>query len=308
MRGSSPLPSPVPLLTHWPSDAPILTLAALLNWTWALIGFALGVLAAASGAGWLIRRHVREIRQTERRLRAAERLAEIGKLTGGLAHEIKNPLSTIGLNAQLLAESIRDLSIADDEKGRLTRRVESLRREVDRLKGILSDFLEFAGEMRLDPQPADINTHVEELADFYLPQAERAGVKLRTDLAQGPLTVLIDAPHIKQALLNLMLNAVQAMERVPRDDARARELILKTAPSAHDGMVEVHVIDTGPGIDPTTRDRIFDPYFTTRGGGTGLGLPMTRRIVESLGGRVDVFSEVGKGSDFTIALPRARPS
>ncbi len=273
----------------------------------ALIGLAVGMFIASMTAATLIRRHVRRIRQTEQRLRAAERMAEIGKLTGGLAHEIKNPLSTVGLNAQLLAEGINELPIPPEDRSRLTRRVDSLRREVERLKGILTDFLEFAGEMRLEPKPADLNALVEELADFYLPQAERAGVKLRTDLAPGSLMAMLDGPHVKQAVLNLMLNGVQAIERMGPSDGRPREIILKTiAPSrTGDGMVHLHVIDTGPGIDQATLARIFDPYFTTRSGGTGLGLPMTRRIVESLGGRVEVVSEPGKGSDFTIALPKA---
>jgi signal transduction histidine kinase len=273
-----------------------------------LIGFAAGMLMASLTAAWLIRRHVRKIKDIERRLRAAERLAEIGKLTGGLAHEIKNPLSTIGLNAQLLAEGINELPIAAEERSRLTHRVDSLRREVDRLKGILTDFLEFAGEMRLEPAPVDINALVDELADFYLPQAERAGVKLRTDLAAGSMIAMIDGPHVKQAVLNLMLNAVQAIERMGQDaPARPREIILKTTPASRssDGLIRLHVIDTGPGLDTETLARIFDPYFTTRSGGTGLGLPMTRRIIESLGGRVEVVSEPGKGSDFILALPRA---
>ena len=274
----------------------------------ALIGLAVGMLVASLTAASLIRRHVRRIRQTEQRLRTAERMAEIGKLTGGLAHEIKNPLSTVGLNAQLLAEGINELPIPPEDRARLTRRVDSLRREVDRLKGILTDFLEFAGEMRLEARPSDLNALVEELADFYLPQAERAGVKLRTDLAQGSMMAMLDVPHVKQAVLNLMLNAVQAIERRGADStSRPREIILKTiAPSrTDDGMVHLHVIDTGPGIDPATLERIFDPYFTTRSGGTGLGLPMTRRIIESLDGRVEVVSEPGKGSDFVIALPKA---
>lgn len=273
-----------------------------------LIGLAIGMLIASLTSAWLIRRHVRKIKQTEHRLRAAERLAEIGKLTGGLAHEIKNPLSTVGLNAQLLAEGINELPIAPEDRSRLTRRVDSLRREIDRLKGILTDFLEFAGEMRLEPARGDLNALVEELADFYLPQAERAGVKLRTDLAPGPMMAMIDAPHVKQAVLNLMLNAVQAIDRMgPSESGRPREIILKTTPASRspDGLIRLHVIDTGPGIDPQTLARIFDPYFTTRSGGTGLGLPMTRRIIESLGGRVEVLSEPGKGSDFIIALPRA---
>jgi signal transduction histidine kinase len=278
-----------------------------------LLGFAIGALAAVGAALLVIRGHVRRVRAAERRARAVERMAEIGAMTGGLAHEIKNPLSTIGLNAQLLAEGIEELPIAAEEKGRLSRRVGTLRREVDRLRGILTDFLRYAGDLRLDARPADVNTVVEELVDFFLPQAERQGVRLRADLSPGPLTAMIDVGQIKQAALNLMLNAVQAMSEEQASGgqgkgAPARELILRTAREAgpvRDPHVAVHVIDTGPGIPNETIGRVFEPYYTTKSGGTGLGLPTARRIVEAHGGTIDVHSEPGRGTDFTIMLPAA---
>src|SRR5437870_4226147 len=127
------------------------------------LGFAAGTLVAGVLAAWGLRRHVRKVRSAERRARAAERLAELGSMTGGLAHEIKNPLSTIGLNAQLLGEAIDELEIDPETKGRVTRRIASLRREVERLRGILTDFLEYAGDVRLDVREADLNALVEEL-------------------------------------------------------------------------------------------------------------------------------------------------
>lgn len=275
-----------------------------------LVGFAIGVLAAVGAAWWVIRRHGRRVRAAERRARAAERMAEIGAMTGGLAHEIKNPLSTIGLNAQLLAEGIEELPIPVEDRGRLSRRVGTLRREIDRLRGILTDFLQYAGNIRLDPKPADLNTVVEELVDFFLPQAEKQGVRLRADLAPGPLSAALDVPQIKQAALNLMLNGVQALgEAAPLPDgapARARELILRTAREAGPDKrphVALHVIDTGPGMAPEVLSRVFEPYYTTKSGGTGLGLPTARRIVEAHGGTIDVRSDLGKGTDFVIALP-----
>ncbi|MFM9996173.1 MAG: two-component system sensor histidine kinase NtrB [Phycisphaerales bacterium] len=286
-----------------------------------LLGFALGALAALGSAWWVIRRHVRRVRAAERRARAAERMAEIGAMTGGLAHEIKNPLSTIGLNAQLLAEGVDELAIAPEDRGRLSRRVAALRREVDRLRGILTDFLQFAGHIRLDPKPADLNAVVEELVDFFLPQAEKQGVRLRPDLSPGPLVAPLDAPQFKQAVLNLMLNAVQAMSEpaaapadapgaAARSDAapRAKELILRTTPGAGpDGRpaAVLHVIDTGSGIPPETLARLFEPYFTTKSGGTGLGLPTARRLVEAHGGTIDVRSEPGRGTDFVVTVPMA---
>jgi signal transduction histidine kinase len=283
-------------------------------WLGMSVGTVLAAIVAAVVARDQIRKQTARARDAEGRARNAQRLAEIGAMTGGLAHEIKNPLSTIGLNAQLLAEGIADLPVDEHDKGRLVRRIDSLRREVERLRDTLADFLKFAGNVRLDPRPVDVNAIVEELADFYMPQAAHRGVSLRTDLAPGPLTASLDGPHFKQALLNLMINATQAME-----DARGgtgaepsgppRELLLKTSrttpgrKSIEAPTVDIHVIDTGPGIAPETLARIFTPYFTTKSGGSGLGLPTAQRLIEEHGGRIQVFSEPGKGSDFVIRVP-----
>lgn len=275
-------------------------------------GFAVGAVATALVWRWIVRRSLARAQVAERRARSAERLAEVGAMTGGLAHEIKNPLSTIGLNAQLLQESIEELPIDADERGRLGRRLGTLRREVERLRGILADFLEFAGELRLERRPTNVQALVEELADFFHPQAAQQGVRLRVDPGEdGSLGAQIDGPHVKQALLNLMLNAVQAMAGAGGSD-RPRELILRVRPRLDpDGarMVALHVIDTGPGIAQEMLAGIFKPYYTTKAGGTGLGLPTARRIAEAHGGRVEVHTEIGKGSDFAVILPAtAQPS
>jgi signal transduction histidine kinase len=277
-----------------------------------VLGVALASVALIPAAHARARSQARRERDAVRRALAAERLAEIGAMTGGLAHEIKNPLSTIGLNAQLLAEAIRETPIsgddADQQGARLVKRTETLRREADRLRDILEDFLRFAGELCLDRRRTDINAVVDELVDFYLPQAEHHGVRLRAETAPGPLPASIDAPHLKQAVLNLMLNATQAMEAPQGAAADAgaggpRELILRTA-GGRDG-IELHVIDTGPGIPEEKLARIFAPYFTTKAGGSGLGLPTARRIVEAHDGSIEVMTEPGRGTDFVIHLPPA---
>lgn len=262
------------------------------------------MLLASVAARWMIVRHLRKVRAAERRARAAERMAEIGAMTGGLAHEIKNPLSTIGLNAQLLGEAIAELPVADDEKGRLTRRISSLRREVERLRGILTDFLRYAGDLKIERVPTDMNEVVRELIDFFLPQAESQGVRLRESIDSNRLMSEVDVPHLKQALLNLMLNAVQAMSG--EQTSGTKELILRTEATLdaeRKPESRIHVIDTGPGIASDRIDRIFQPYFTTKAGGSGLGLPTARRLVEAHGGRLEVHTEQGKGTDFTIVLP-----
>ncbi len=179
------------------------------------------------------------------------------------------------------------------------RRVGALRGETDRLRGILEDFLEYAGELHLDRRPTDLNELIEQLGDFFHVQAQTSGVQIRLDPSPTPLTMNIDANHIKQALLNLMINAVNAMK--DHTDG-GNELILRVVPHS-DGSVWVHVTDTGPGIPEEDQERIFHPYFTTRASGTGLGLPTARRIVEAHGGALEIHSEPGKGSDFAIVLP-----
>lgn len=271
---------------------------------WFLLGIFVGAAAALLGAGWWVRRSWMRERRAERRAAAAQRMAEIGAMTGGLAHEIKNPLSTIGLNAQLLAEGVEDLPVSGEEKGRLTRRIGALRRETERLRGILDDFLRYAGELRLDPHPLDLNEVVSELADFFHPQVEAQGARLSVAQAEGRLDVSADVRQIKQAILNLMLNAVQAMASQPPD--RPRDLMLRTGRALDDDrspVVTLQVIDTGPGMSPETRASLFKPYFTTKSGGTGLGLPTSRRIIEAHAGRLDVHSEEGKGTSFTVVLP-----
>ncbi len=282
-----------------------------------LIGFVLGACVVGVVAWFGLQRLNKRKLAALERAASAERMADVGAMTGGLAHEIKNPLSTIGLNAQLLGEAVEDASLPDDERSRMLSRATSLRREVDRLGGILSDFLEFAGQPHLELERAGVNDLVGELIDFYTPEAERRGVRLRADLATERLEARLDVRRVKQAVLNLMLNATQAMEaaRGPAsagtgEGATASELILRTRAdrpagglAAAGAMIRIEVNDTGPGIPPDKLASIFRPYFSTRSGGSGLGLPTARRLVEAHQGRMEVHSEVGRGTSFVVLLP-----
>ncbi|MCH2134469.1 MAG: HAMP domain-containing histidine kinase [Phycisphaerales bacterium] len=268
--------------------------------TWFIIGIGAGMVATVPVLLWLLRRATTRAREAEGEARHSQRLAELGAMTGGLAHEIKNPLSTVGLNAELLQEDLAQLDIDADERDRLVRRVETLHREVDRLRGILTDFLEFAGRIKLDIHRQDVRGIVEDLGDFYHPQCDQAGVLLRSDLCDSPAWANVDEGMLKQALLNLMLNAVQAMS-ASDDEGRPSELIMRV--QVNDDQVEIQVVDTGPGIPADAREEIFHPYVSGRKGGTGLGLPTARRIVEEHGGRLSVESEPGRGTAFTIRLP-----
>ncbi len=256
-------------------------------WIGLLIGVIGCLLIAAIIASIAVRRFV----LLERRAREAERLAELGTLTGGLAHEIKNPLSTVQLNLQLLAE---DLTPDNPAYARVHNRLKTVQKETSRLRDILDDFLRYAGKIEIDRQPTDINELLEDLVDFFLPQAQQQKSKVRLKRSDQPLVVPIDSRLIKQAVLNLMINALQAMPE-------GGELILSAG--KQDGQALIDVIDTGRGIAPDALDKIFQAYYTSKKGGTGLGLAMTRRIVQEHGGSVSVRSEPNKGSDFTLRLP-----
>ena len=224
-----------------------------------------------------------------RRLRA--QYAEISQLAGGLAHEIRNPLSTLSLNLDLLAEDFQDPESPRDR--RIHQRVERLKREVQRLHDILENFLRFARVQELKLTPTDLNALIEELCDFYEPQASTLGIVVRTYFAPGLPRLALDADLLKQALLNLMLNAEHAMPE-------GGELIMTTR---RDGRcVVLDVIDTGSGMSEDVRTHIFDPFYSTRPGGSGLGLPTTRKIIDAHGGAIEVQSVPGKGSQFSIRL------
>ncbi|HEX3448999.1 MAG TPA: HAMP domain-containing sensor histidine kinase [Isosphaeraceae bacterium] len=228
--------------------------------------------------------------EVTRRLRA--QYAEVSQLAGGLAHEIRNPLSTVSLNLDLLAEDFQHPETPRDR--RVLQRVERLQHEVLRLRDILESFLRFARVQPLRLESINLNAIVEELCDFYEPTAATKGVVIRTYLAPDLPSTAIDADLLKQALLNLILNAEHAMPS-------GGELILKTH---HDGpWVVLDVIDTGVGMTEEVRARIFDAFFSTRPAGSGLGLPTARKIVEAHGGTLTVQSEPGKGSQFTLRLP-----
>jgi len=284
-------------------------------WSYFFIGIAVGSLLSVPLALFWGRRTERRVRQLEQRARTAERLAELGTMTGGLAHEIKNPLSTVGLNVQLLQEDVTELSRDEglseahhDGLGRVQRRLESLSRETLRLRDILEDFLRFAGRVELDPSPTDLHTMIEELIDFFEPQARESAVNIRAQLSAADPTVDADAGLLKQAILNLMINAVQAMAQAREKGLAhggANELIIRTERARTDGgqVFRIHITDTGPGMPPDVAEKVFQPYFSTKRGGTGLGLPTSRRIVEEHGGSLSVHADEGRGTDFIVVLP-----
>lgn len=232
----------------------------------------------------------RRARREQERRHRQEQLAEMGKLAAGLAHELKNPLSTLKLNLQLLQEDLAELPGSEASRNR----VATLRKEADRLKQTLDDFLRFAGRMEIRAADVPINAVVQDLVDFILPQAAATKVRIHTALEPKNPVCKIDVNHFKQALLNLLINAIQAMPQ-------GGDLIVRTHIAGK--MLYLDVSDTGVGISPENVAKIFDAYYTTKKGGTGLGLPTTRRIIEEHQGHITVTSDPGKGTNFRVELP-----
>jgi signal transduction histidine kinase len=218
--------------------------------------------------------------------------AELAELAGGFIHEIKNHLSTLGLNLQLLAEDFVDPQ--SQRERRALERVKRLESECQRLVDVSNDFLRFARVQEVETAPADLAVIVEEVVDFFNPTARAAGIEIKSYLPGDLPPVALDADLFKQVLLNLLLNAQQAMPDGGEVTIQGR--------SERDAIF-LSVIDTGKGMTPELSAKIFRPFFSTRQGGTGLGLATTRKIVEAHGGTIEVQSEVGLGSKFTIRLP-----
>jgi signal transduction histidine kinase len=223
--------------------------------------------------------------------RLKDRLAFLGSLASGLAHEIKNPLSTMTITLGLLHEEFE--AGETPRERRVLRKVELLEGEVARLEKIVQDFLQFAGGHAVRPRLVDVNEWIGELCDFFEPTCAAAGVKLERHLAPGLPQLLLDRDLMKQAVLNLLTNARQSMP----DGGKISVRTWTTG-----DRVKIEVADTGQGIPADVLPRIFDPYFTTRDQGTGLGLPTVRRIVLEHGGQVDVDSRLGRGTRFTLTL------
>jgi signal transduction histidine kinase len=217
---------------------------------------------------------------------------EVARLAGALAHEIKNPLSTIRLNMELLAEDLEDSP--SPVQRRAAKRVDVMQRECQRLQNLLDDFLNFAKVRRLNLQPTDLNAEINDALDFFTPEAAAANIEVVRYLDPDLPRVMLDAEAFRSALINLLLNAKQAMPD-------GGQLVVRTTSSGE--TVVVQLIDTGVGIDDHTAAHMFEAFYSTKPGGSGLGLPTTTKIVEAHGGRIHVQSQVGQGTQFTIELP-----
>jgi two-component system, NtrC family, sensor kinase len=232
------------------------------------------------------------IQEREQEVVRAERLAAVGKMAAVITHEVRNPLSSIGLNAELLEEELR-ASGSKEAVGLCG----AIVREVDRLTAITEEYLRFARLPRPRLEREQINNIVAGVVEFQREDLAMRGVKVEAELTDLLPAIAADEAQLRQALLNLMRNAADAM--------RGGGALTVATRRSDDGAVEVEVRDTGAGIPSEHLPRIFEPFFSTKDGGTGLGLALTQQIVAEHGGRIDVASSPGRGTTFTLRLPAA---
>jgi signal transduction histidine kinase len=232
----------------------------------------------------------RAIEERERELVRSERLAAIGKLSAMITHEIRNPLSAIGLNAELLDDELRD-----NAEGRAL--CHAIHKEVDRLTAITEEYLSF-GKL---PKPKILSEHVnglvDALASFVREDLAQKQVELAVELADNDPIALVDSAQLRQCLVNLVRNATEAVS-----SKGGGKVTMRTRRAGDRVVIEVE--DTGVGIAPEVLPRLFDTFFSTKEGGSGLGLALTQQIVKDHGGDLSVDSTVGKGTTFTVSIPR----
>ncbi|MCS7166967.1 MAG: ATP-binding protein [Gemmatales bacterium] len=220
------------------------------------------------------------------------RYRELADLAGRMVHEIKNHLSTLSLNLQLLSEELQNPETPRER--RTLQRVRRLQQECQRLADFSNEFLRFVRAGQLQRRPENLAEVLRELAQLVSPSLQQKGIDLQIFLPADLPALELDRDLFQQALLNLLLNAEQAMPRGGLITLQVEQL-----PHA----VRLSVIDTGEGMTPEVLAQIFQPFFSTRPNGSGLGLPTTKKIIEAHGGQIDVQSEPGHGTRVDITLP-----
>jgi len=219
----------------------------------------------------------------------------LGRLLGVIAHEIKNPLSTIKVNLRLIDEELQIGSIGDEQRlARARRKLSIIDKETSRLEQILDNFLRYADQTQPHLIETDLNDVVDDIIDFYMPQAAVHSITLRKFLHNKPAICLLDAGMLKQAILNLLINAQQAI-------IASGEIMVRT--SVEGKFAKLQISDTGKGIQPEKLNNLFEPYQSSRPDGSGLGLATVKKIIDAHNGNISVFSEPDKGTAFTISLP-----
>ena len=227
-------------------------------------------------------------------LQVSERLANLTRITAGVAHEVKNPLNSM----RIWLENLKGTIPNDQGLGLAQQAVRVLDKEIDRLDSVVKRFLDFTRPPEMHQEEASLREILEEVLAVGRPQFDKAKIKLETNFASDVPFVLVDRQLLRQALLNLLVNAVEAMPS-------GGQLGVSLARRAE--MAEIEIRDTGCGIAPENRQRVFQLFFTTRPGGSGIGLASTFRTVQFHNGSIDFESELGRGTTFRVELPLVRP-
>lgn len=217
---------------------------------------------------------------------------ELAELAGSLAHEIKNPISVIHMNADLLSEELTDVQWPG--RRRAEAKVDIIRQQCQRMENLLRDFLRFSRLRDLQMTPGSLNEQVEKVLRMFQPQADRQNVEVLSYLDPDLPSLLLHSDSLQASLINLVKNALEAMED-------GGQLIVRTYVSPRG--VALDLIDTGCGMEDNTAIHMFEPFYSTKSGGSGLGLPTARKIIEAHGGRISVQSELGRGTKFVIEFP-----
>jgi signal transduction histidine kinase len=247
---------------------------------------------------------VTDVRELERRTRLAEKLAAVGTVSAGLAHEIRNPLNAAGLQLQLLERRIARVADQVAESAKLHEPIDLVRSEIDRLSRLVSEFLLFARPTALAARDSDLSSLMAEVVGLEQPVAAERGIALELRVPDAPVVLEIDRERIKQVALNLVRNAIEAAP----DDGHVQVAVERDGAGAR-----FAVRDDGAGIPAETIGRIFEPFFTTKDGGTGLGMAIAHSLVDLHGGGIEVRTgaegavPVLRGAEFVVTLPRRPP-
>ncbi|MRR12180.1 PAS domain-containing protein, partial [bacterium] len=231
---------------------------------------------------------VSEVKALTDQLIRADRLAAMGELTAGVAHEVRNPLGIIRASVQLVED-------AGSDRARVAEATRVIKQEIDRLDRVIKALLDFGRPSHPTLRPIDIEDVVADVVLFTRQFAGQSQVEIETEYSAGIPLVSADPDQLKQVFVNLVSNAVQAMETTGG--------VIRIRVWDDDAFVFVSVSDTGPGIPPDTLAKVFDPFFSTKDSGTGLGLTIVHRIIDQHGGRIEVQSTPSTGTTFTVALP-----
>ena len=255
------------------------------------VGTGTGEILALEGMFNQMVHSLREKELVEAKLRQAQRLSALGNLAAGVAHDVRNPLNAIKLLSSHALDSL------NGGEATATKSLETIRREVSRLESIVSSFLSLARESELHLEPQRIDSLLDACVSLIRQDAEQRDVRLIAELRAGDTVMELDPKQMTRAVLNVLLNALEACPAGGRVRLFSR---------ATEHSCEIEIRDDGPGLDRDEIERVFEPYYTTKPGGTGLGLSLTRGIVEEHGGRIEMTTITGQGCQVLITLPHTQ--